>query len=317
MSAGSPSAEIQQQVLHKVEVSAVQLLLNQEPNQPSQPNPGPAEAEPLQIKEEQLELSVNQEAEELEAKQENGIFLVLQFEPWSKEQSEVNENEFIQNDDEMNHQRALQGITQEIQIQLHRIDHQQHFLKDDFVTNSQILNPEMNYSKDQEETEPREIKEEEPEPRQIKEEEPEPSHIKEEESDPPQLQGKCLESLHITEELDVNKRKGIIISEPHRLDLTLKPVIKLHRIDVCLLRTNKKVDLREPQSSTEQLLTNNRSEALNQDQKRNFEHLRSSPSVKLKLRKQQNKKSYHNMDVDSPSPAKTHCKTGTAPLLID
>lgn len=109
-------------------------------------------------------------------------------------------------------------------------DHQQHFLKDDFVTNSQILNPEMNYSKDQEETEPREIKEEEPEPRQIKEEEPEPSHIKEEESDPPQLQGKCLESLHITEELDVNKRKGIIISEPHRLDLTLKPVIKLHRI---------------------------------------------------------------------------------------
>lgn len=115
------SSEIQQQVLHKVEVSAVQLLLNQEPNQPSQPNPGPAEAEPLQIKEEQLELSVNQEAEELEAKQENGIFLVLQFEPWSKEQSEVNENEFIQNDDEMNHQRALQGITQEIQIQLHRI----------------------------------------------------------------------------------------------------------------------------------------------------------------------------------------------------
>lgn len=98
----------------------------------------------------------------------------------------------------------------------------------------------MNYSKNQEETEPRKIKEEEPEPRQIKEEEPEPSHIKEEEpepshikeeeSDPPQLQGKCLESLHITEELDVNKRKGIIISEPHRLDLTLKPVIKLHRI---------------------------------------------------------------------------------------
>ncbi|XP_036072055.1 involucrin isoform X3 [Oryzias melastigma] len=239
--------EIQQQVLHKVEVSAVQLLWNQEPSQPS---PSLEEAEPPEIKEEQLELSVNPEADELEARQENGIFLVFQFKPCSEEQLEVNENRLIQNEDEMNHQHPLQGITQEIQIQLHRTDLQQHLCKDDLSTYGQFLNSEVNYDRNQEEPEPQQIKDEESEPSQIKDEEPEPSQIKDEESEPsqikeeepeppqikeeepelPQIQGKHVESSHIAKEPNVDKRKGEIISEPHLLDLTLQPVIKLHRI---------------------------------------------------------------------------------------
>ncbi|KAM4552101.1 uncharacterized protein PAE49_015630 isoform 1-T1 [Odontesthes bonariensis] len=263
------TAELSQQDVCKEEnVLAERQLCDQESNS----SVDQEEPEPPQIKEEQDELCPSQ-GEQLVLSQETDTFMPLQSKPEGEEKLQETGNDVDQYEEEIDRQRRLLDITWKPRIKLHTAElSQQDVCKEENVlADWQLCDQESNSSVDQEE----------PEPPQIKEEQDElcPSQgeqlVLSQETDtfmPLQSKPEGEEKLQETGN-DVDQYEEEIDRQRGLLDITWKPRIILHRIDLsqqhviaeenilsdqqlCNQEGNTCLNQKEPRQKTDFLLVN-------------------------------------------------------------